>query len=120
MFDPERCECSVQSVTLASHRVSMTLGFVRSGNFKGCLGDDRAQARVFGLFVEETQLLVGDGQLGIGSLHAFAQFEQTTFDGCPGHERQCTRLESEITPVRVRTGAMRTECIRDFASDLHS
>ena len=120
MFGPECGEFSFEHVTLAPQRIGVTLGFVGSGNFHGGLGHDRTQACVFGFVVEEFELFVGDGKLGVGLFDAFAQIEQTSFDGGPRHGRQCTRWRPEIVRVPVRTGAMRTECIRDFASDLHS
>jgi hypothetical protein len=54
------------------------------------LGDERAEAHVVGLFLEEHQLLLGDGQLGANALEAFADVDQATLQDRARHRHECT------------------------------
>ncbi len=91
MFGAQRDEPVIEHVTLAAQRVGVTLGFVGGGHFYGGLSDDGAQPRVFCRVVKEPELLGGNREFGVGLFDAFAQVEQTAFDGGPRHGRQCTR-----------------------------
>ena len=91
MFGPEGDERTVQCGSLATEGVGVSLGFVGRCHFHGSFGHDGAQSSILGGFVEEHELLVGDGEFRIGLLDAVAQVEQPTFDGGPRHRRSVRR-----------------------------
>jgi len=95
LFGPEGDERTVQSVTLAAEGVGVSLGLIGGCHFQWSLGHDRAQSRILGGFVEEHELLVGDGEFRIGLLDAVAQVEQPTFDRGPRHRRSVRRCTTK-------------------------
>ncbi len=91
MFGPEGDERTMQRVSLPTEGVGVALGLVRRSHFHRSLGHDGAQSSILSGFVEEHELLVGDGEFRIGLLDAVAQVEQPTFDGGPRHRRSVRR-----------------------------
>lgn len=91
MFGPEGGERTVQRVSLATEGVGVALGLVGGCHFHWRFGHDGAQPGILGGFLEEQQLLVGNGEFRDGLLDAVAQVEQPTFDGGPRHPRSVRR-----------------------------
>jgi hypothetical protein len=68
------------------------------------LGDERAEAHVVGLLLEEHELLLGDGQLGANPLEAFADVDEATLQDRARHRPECTTGFGGGAPrVRRRT-----------------
>ena len=102
MFGPEGDERTVQGVSLATKRVGVALGLVGGSHFHRSLGHDGAQSSILGGFVEERELLVGDGKFRVGLLEAVAQVEQPPFDGGPRHPRSVCRPITKLPGWRTK------------------
>ena len=111
MFPAEFMQCAVQRLTVAALGVRVTLRLIGHRGLEGSLGHQRAQTSRLRLFVEKGKLFIGDAEFTDDPFHAFADIEETTFDGGPRHGRHCTRGPLGFTgengpnpPTRYRSG----------------
>src|SRR4051794_29368263 len=82
----------------------MALGFVGGGNLERRLGDDGTQTRILRLFLEEDQLLLGDGDLRVGLFDSFGEIEESPLNGCPRHRGSVRRTERKASGFTAEPG----------------
>ena len=70
---------------MAGERVGLPAGVARLHVGERRLGHERAQAGVFGLFLEEHELLFGDRQLDAQPLEPFADIDETPLEDRTRH-----------------------------------
>ena len=69
-------DVAAERVTMAGERVGVSAGVARLDIRERGFGDERAQAGVFGLLLEEHELLFGDGQLDAQPLEPVADIDE--------------------------------------------
>src|SRR5688572_21410569 len=75
---------------MPGHRLGMTLRLSGLGVAQRGLGDERPQAGLLALLLEETLLFDRDGELGAHPLEALGDVEETPLQDRPGHPGQST------------------------------
>ena len=84
------CDRRAQGVAVAGQRVGVAAGLAGLGVGERRLGDERAQAGVVGLVLEEHELLLGDRELGAEALEPVAHVDEAPLQDRPRHGPQST------------------------------
>jgi len=71
---------AAQRVGVAGLGVGVTAGLARLDVGQGRLGDERAQAHVLGLLLEEAELLLGHRQLSPDPLEPFTDVDESSLE----------------------------------------
>ena len=91
---------AAENLALATQGVGVAPRFTGLHVGEGCLGDERAQARLLGSLLEERQLLVGDRELGPQLLEPLARIHETASENGLAHSGDSTGSTTGRAPFR--------------------